>query len=178
MQRLSGSLYNLPIFSLRTGHQVGTALRPLINPKNLKIEAWFAESIFERGQLLLPVTEIREIGKQGIAVNDRDAITPAEDLVRLQGLLTIDFQLVGKKVFTENKVRVGKVSDYSADLESFLIHRLYATAALFKQITSEQRIITRQQIVEINERKIIVRDTDVKATSLFKAPRPAPAPEA
>lgn len=173
MQRLSSTIYNLPIFSLTTGHQVGVALRPLINPKNLQIEAWFAESNFERGLLLIPTSEIREIGRQGIAVNDQQAITPAEDLIRLKQLIQLDFQLIDKKVDSENNQRIGKVSDYSTDMESLFIQRLYVSPSALR-LTRAQKIIARSQIVEITNKRIIVKNTDIVETSFFKAPLPVP----
>ncbi len=174
MLKLSNTLFNLTIFSLRTGHPIGVASKPLINPKNLKIVAWFAESKFENCLMLLPTIEIREIGTQGIAVNDREAITPAEDLVRLTTLIKVDFQLLGKKVVDEARQPLGKVSDYALDPESFFIQRLYVTPPFFRKLTSGQKIISRQQIIEITDKKIIVNDTTVKAPGFFKSPAPAP----
>jgi uncharacterized protein YrrD len=176
MLKLSTATTNLTIFSLRTGHPVGVALRPLINPSNLKIEAWFAQSNFDNGLLLLPTSEIREIGHQGIAVNDKEAITPAEDLVRLEPVIRLDFQLLGRKVYTQSNQFLGKVSDYATDMESFYIQRFYVTPSVFKQLTSDQRVISRLQIIEITDKKIIVKDATLPvATGFFT--RPAPVPE-
>ncbi len=174
MLKLSVSLHNVPIYSLRTGHQVGIALRPLLNPKNLKIEAWFAESRFDNGLLLLPSTEIREIGSQGIAINDHDSITPAEELVRLAPLVRLDFQLIGKKVYSERKHKIGKVDDYATDLESYYVQKLYVSPTVFKALTRDQRVISRVQIIEIDAKKIIVKDTEVPSQSFFRAPARAP----
>ena len=179
MLKLSTTLYNVPIFSLRTGLQIGTATKPLINPQNLKIEAWFAESKFDTGLLLLPTSEIREVSRQGIAVNDQTAITPAEDLVRMAQLIQLDFQLLSKKVFSEDKLPLGKVADYATDLESFYIQRLFINPGAIRQLTTKQRIISRVQITEITNKKIVVKDTEVTVSSpFFFRPRPAPAPEA
>lgn len=176
MLKLSSAVTNLTVFSLRTGHPIGTALRPLINPNNLKVEAWFATSSFDNGLLLLPAGEIREFGQQGIAVNDKDAITPAEDLVRLAPLIRLDYQLLGKKVYDQNKQFLGKVSDFATDLGSFYVQRLYVSPSMLKQLTRDQKVISRVQIIEINDKKIIVKDTSVPAAGFFK-PRPAPVPE-
>lgn len=154
-------------------------MKPLIDPQNLKIEAWFAESKFENGLLLLPSREIREISRNGIAVNDREAITPAEDLVRMAPLIKLDFQLLGKKVYTEDKVLLGKVVDYATDLESYFIQRLFVSPTGLRQLSGKQLIISRVQIIEITDKRIVVKDTEVTvpAPSFFR-PRPAPAPEA
>ncbi len=179
MLKLSSTVTNLPIYSLRTGHAVGLAGRPLINPNNLKIEAWFAESRFDNGLLLLPVSEIRELSAQAFAVNDKEAITPAEDLIRLEPLIKLDFQLLGKKVYDENREYLGKVNDFATDTNSFFIQRLYVAPSVFKSFTQDQRIVSRAQIIEITDKKIVVKATTVRAPGgLFKSPRPATAPEA
>lgn len=168
MLKLSVNLYNIPIFSLRTGQIVGCALRPLVNPNNLKIEAWFVESKFEDGQLLLPSIEIREISRQGIAVNDHDAMTHVEELVRLEPLAKFDFQLQGKPVVTESKKRLGKVDDYATDLESFYIQKLYVTQKGIRAFTHNQLSVSRNQIVEITAKKIIIKDVEETVPIYFK----------
>ena len=107
MQKLSASLMNIPIISLRTGARVGTAVTPLINPDNLQIAGWYATSVFENGVLLLPTLEVREVSRYGIAVNDADAITHADELVRYKKMLAIKFQLIGKNVVTDQKIKSG-----------------------------------------------------------------------
>ncbi len=163
---------NIPIFSLRTAHVVGTAVKPILNPNNLKIEAWFAESRFEGGLLLLPSSEIRELSRQGIAVNDQDAITPAEDLVRLEPLARLDFQLIGKKVETDLRRKLGKVDDYSTETSGFYVQKIYVRPTALRAFSQKPTMISRSQIVEINDKKIIVKDTSVPLKSLVKAPAP------
>ena len=169
MQKLSVDLINMPIVSLRTGAKVGIALRPLINPDNLKIEAWYATSVFENGILLLPTIEIREISRLGVAVNDHDSITQADELVRFKNLLKVDFQLLNKPVFTDSRQKLGKVEDYSTDLESFYIQKFYVKPPLLKSITQNKAIISRTQIIEITDKKIIVKGPEVKLKNLFGA---------
>ncbi len=168
VQKLSSNLLNIPILSLRTSEQVGIAVRPLINPTNLKIEAWYASGSNKKELLLLPASEIREVSRYGIIVNDTDAITETDELVRFKELLSVDFQLLQKPVVTEANEKLGKVEEYAADIDSMYIQKLYLAPSLLKSFTKERLVIGRQQIVEITDKKIVVRGNELKSNSLFK----------
>lgn len=161
-----------PILSLRTGTPVGSTLSPIINPNNLKIEGWHAEDRFDKRHGILLSQDIRDVLVQGFVVNDHDAITNPHELIRLEKILQINFQLVGKPVITNHKKRVGKVSDYAFDKDSFMIQKLYVAESVFKNFSGGTRLIDRTQIVEITDRKIVVRE----ATSTDSAPMPAAMP--
>ncbi len=165
MLRLSSTYLNRAILSLRTGGRIGLAVEPVINPNNLKIEAWYAQSNLEKGMHILPAPEIRDVITKGLVVNDHDALTPPEDMVRLKETIALNFQLVGKPVVSEQNKRLGRVTDYSVDDSSFYIQKLYVSPPLLRGLTTEQLLVDRTQIVEITAKKIIVSDPTVKATS-------------
>ena len=172
MIKLSSALLNIPIISLQTGAQVGVALRPLINPNNLKIEGWFSVSKFTAGTHFLPAGELRDIARQGIAVDEYTSITEFEELPRLEPVLRIDYQVIGKTVVTKSKKKLGKVDDYAADLDSMFIQKFYVSPGALKMFTKDQLTISRSQIIEITDKKIIVRELEATVTSYFKVPAP------
>jgi sporulation protein YlmC with PRC-barrel domain len=157
MLRLSNAFFNRAILSLQTGGRVGFASDPLINPNNLKIEGWFAQSQLEKGEFILPVGEVRDFITKGIVVNDYTALTHPSDLIRLKQIVDIRFALLGKLVVTELGNRVGKVIDFAAD-DDFIIQKLYINPSLLKGLTNDQIMIDRQSILEINDKRITVRD--------------------
>lgn len=163
MLRLSKTFANREIFSLRTGGKIGHAIAPIIDPNTLKIEGWHALANHERGQFVLPPGEIRELITKGFVVDDHDALTPPEDLVRLKNILEINFELIGKSVETESKKKLGKVTDYAVDEQSYYVKKLYVTPTVLRSFKTEQYLIDRSEIVEINNRKIIVADATSKA---------------
>lgn len=165
MLRLSNNYLNRSILSLRTGGVIGTATNPIINPNNLKIEGWFAQNRFEKGDFILPIIEVRDFIAKGIVVNDHDALTHPDDLVRLKETLAIQFGLIGKSVTTDRKKHLGKVVDYAVDEQSNYIQKLYVNPSLLKGFVQEQLLIDRNQIVEITDKKIIVADTSVRIGS-------------
>src|SRR5579862_3565554 len=95
MLQLSNTIVNRPVLSLRTGTTIATALSPVINPNNLKIEGFYCEDVRKQQLILLP-QDIRDIIPQGIVVNDEDVLSEPDELVRLKDVLALNFVLIGK----------------------------------------------------------------------------------
>ncbi len=169
MLQLSNSLIGIPIMSLRTSGVVAIAELPIINPNNLKIEGWHCKDQFSKSPLILLTQDIRDIVPQGIAVDDFDRLSEPGELVRMQDILKLNFELIGKPVVTDRKRKVGKVSDYAIDASSFFIQKLYVSQPVYRSFSGGQLSIGRTQIVEITNSQIVVRDVDEKVG----APAPA-----
>jgi sporulation protein YlmC with PRC-barrel domain len=174
MLKLSNSLLNVPVMSLRTGGKVASALRPLINPNNLKIEGWFCEDNFSKSTLILLARDVRDFVPQGLAINDHDDLSVPEELVRLQDVIELNFELIGKSVVTDQKRRLGKVNDYALDTSSMVIQKLYVTRPMYRSLADSQLSIDRSQIIEITNRRVLVRDADEKVGRAVPSTAPLP----
>src|SRR3990167_2840758 len=163
MLKLSKTLINYPIMSLRAGGQIATTIGPVINPDNLKIVAWAVQDRFSKEVLYLMTQDIRETLPLGFAINDLDSLSPAGDLIRLKDLIELNYSLIGKYVTTENNKNLGKVSDYAVEVESMLIQKIYFTKGLIKGFTSGESSIDRSQVIETTKTRIIIEDATVKA---------------
>ncbi len=162
MLQLSKALSNIPVMSLRTGGRVATALKPIINPNNLKIEGWYCEDRFDKHTLILLSQDVRDIVPQGIAVNDYENLVESGELVRMRKILETNFELLGKAVYTDTNRRLGKVNDYALDAGNYFIHKFYVTQPVYRNLSGGQLSIDRSQIVEITNKRITVRDVDEK----------------
>jgi uncharacterized protein YrrD len=158
MLQLSGMIINRPVMSLRTSSQVGQTLSPIINPDNLKIEGLYCQGQDRKDQLILVSQDIRDVLPQGVVVNDQEALTDPTELVRLKKTLDLNFELMGKQVFTTDKDKLGKVSDYAIETQSMFIQKIYVSQSLFKSLGGGNLGIDRSQIVEITDKKIVVQD--------------------
>lgn len=171
---LTKSLINRPVVSLRTGGTVATAFQAIINPNNLKIEGFYCVDSFDRKrQLVLVPRDIREVLPQGLVVDDHSVLVEPEELVRLSKVMRLNFDLIGKAVVTDQGKRMGKVNDYATDQESLIIKKLYVTQTLLKNLTGGSISIDRTQIVEITNRKIVVREPTIPLKSPVVSPLPA-----
>lgn len=159
MLQLSKSLLNQPVVSLRTSSRITLATRPIINPHNLKILGWWCND-----GLVLLADQVREIMTNGLAVNDDDALSNPGDLVRYKDVLNIQFELIDKPVRTKRH-RLGKVGDYSYN-DGLFVQKLYVSSPLHKVFSSDDTlIIDREQIIEVTDKYILVRDTEIKVGS-------------
>lgn len=147
-----------PVLSLRTGGMVATAVAPIINPNNLKIEGFYCQDSKDHQQLILVEQDIRDVIPQGIVVNDHDVLVEPDELVRLKKVIDLNFELLGKQVVTVNKEKIGKVSDYATDISSMFIQKLYVSQSLLKSFSGGNLGIDRTQIVEITSRKVVIND--------------------
>ena len=158
MLKLSETLFNQPVMSLRTGQPVAKVTGLLVNPDNLKIEGFYCEDKFSKDELVLLYQDIRDVIPQGFIVNDHDVLVHPRDLVRLKKIIDLDFQLMGKQVTTLSKKRLGKVIDFATEIETMYIQKLYVSQGLLKGMTGGSLGIDRNQINEITDKKIIVND--------------------
>lgn len=169
MLQLSASILNRPVMSLRTGSQVATAVAPIVNPNNLKIEGFYCTDRFDNSELVLLYQDVRDVIPQGLVVDDSDVLVDPEDLVRLKDILKLRFELIGKQVETVSKKKVGKVSDYAVETTTMYIQKLYASQSILKSLTGGSLSIDRTQIQEITNKRVIINELE----STVAAPAPA-----
>lgn len=170
MLQLSKSILNQPVMSLRTGTQVATALSPIVNPNNLKIEGFYCVDRFDKSQLVLLYQDIRDVLPQGFVVDDHDVLVDPKELIRLKDIMKLSFDLLGKPVETVSKRKVGKISDYATEITTMYIQKLYVSQSLLKSLTGGSLSIDRTQIVEITPKRVIINDLE----GTTKAPATVP----
>lgn len=159
MLLLTNTLLGRKVMSLRNGRPVAITIESIINPNNLKVEGFYChDSIDKKILLVLLSQDVRDILPAGIVVNDHDVLSDPADLIRLKSILDLNFSLIGKPVFTEHKKRLGKINDYACDAETMFIQKLYVGRPLVKSLSTGSLSIDRNQIVEITNRKIVVKD--------------------
>lgn len=164
MLQLSASLLSKPVLSLRTGGPVATIIGPIINPDNLKIEGFYCQDRYKKKhQLVLLVQDIRELLGKGFVINDHDVLAEPEELVRLQKVMEINFEILGKQVETTDKEKVGKVSDYAIETSSMYIQKIYVAQSILKSLTGGSLSIDRSQVHEITPKRIIINELTKKA---------------
>lgn len=158
MLQLSNTFANKNVMSLRTGTPVAQITRPIINPNNLKIEGFFCQDIYDKRELVLLYQDIRELLPQGFVIDDHDVLALPNELVRLEKLIKLNFQMIGMQVVTNSKEKIGKVSDYATEIETMYIQKIYVSQSVFKSLTGGQLSVDRNQIIEINNSRILIND--------------------
>ncbi len=158
MLQLSNAFADKNVMSLRTGAAVAAITRPILNPNNLKIEGFFCQDLYDRKELVMLYQDIRELLPQGFVVDDHDVLVEPSELVRLQDIIQLNFQLINMPVVTSNKEKIGKVNDFATEIESMFVQKLYVTRSMFKSFSNGQLSVDRNQIIEINDNRILIQD--------------------
>jgi sporulation protein YlmC with PRC-barrel domain len=157
MLQLSASLVPCPVLSLRAGGPIADTTGAIINPNNLKVEGFHCHTT-DRQDLVLLYQDIRDVIPQGMVVNDADVLAEPDELIRLRETLELNFELIGKPVFTPDGNKVGKVADFATEVTTMYVQKLYVTRSLLKSLASSNLGIDRTQIIEITPEKIIIND--------------------
>ncbi len=166
-------LINTPVMSLQTGGRLGQTQKPIIDPSNLKIIAFEIDGpLLSERPALLRVADIREMGRVGMIINSNDEIIGVHDVIKIEKLYELGFPLVNMPVVDDRKHRLGKVEDYTVDTDSYVIQQLTVKRGFFKGLTDTGLLISRTQIIEINDNEIIVRSPTQKSVEpLMQATR-------
>lgn len=160
---LKERLENVPIMSLQTGAEIAQTEKPIIDPRQLTIVAFYCQGPnLETTPAVLHVDDIREAGSLGFIVDDADAIMSPRDLVRLQQIIGYNFTLEGKQVIDDTGQKIGKVSNYTVDMRSFYITQLQVQPGILQSWSTAQVLIGRNQIIEMNDKNIIVKSAIIK----------------
>ncbi|HEV2412247.1 MAG TPA: hypothetical protein VGS28_00375 [Candidatus Saccharimonadales bacterium] len=165
MQVLDSRLAHLPIHSLRSGASLGFIDDPIIDPRQLKIIAFYCSNTHIPEPAILHSTDIREIGNMGVIIDDEEVIMPPDDLVRTQQVMDYNFVLLDKLVIDTQKRRLGKIESYSIDVSSFYIVKLNVRQSAFKNLWGSSLSIDRTQIVEVTDSKIVVQSPEIREES-------------
>lgn len=159
---LNAQLTGASVMSLQTGGTLGVLAEPIIDPRKLMIVAYYVVGPRVEGVSVLHTSDIREIGPLGIIVDGAESIMSVdEDLVRLQEVINFRFNLLNKLVINEDKKKLGKVTEYTLDTESFLIQKIHVGQSVIKNFKNSNLLIHRSQVVEISNEKITVRSGSI-----------------
>lgn len=173
MLRLGNTLNNLKVFGLRAGSPIAITSRPIIDPRTLQIIGfWIYSKRKKKETRVLLTNDIRDIDSHGIIIDDYEDIVEADELVRFKEILEIDFEIEGKKIVTESGKKIGIVEDYAIN-NTLQIIRLDVKRSVLTNPLDSHLIINRNQIVKINDKKIIVEDLTSKATATVMNSSPA-----
>lgn len=156
---LNGSqLINTPIMGLQTGKELARASSAVVNPHNLSVIAFrVAGQRLDHDPSYLRVADIREMGNLGMIIDSSDEFLEPDDIINDKKIYDLSYNLEGKQVIDDHKKKIGKVSDYIIDIDSFVIQQIVVKKPLLKSFTDDELIIHRGQIVEINDNEIIVK---------------------
>jgi len=169
MLLLGSRLIGTPVMGLQTGTKLAETASPLIDPSNLKVMAYIVEGpLLSEHPSLIRIADVRELSDIGMIIDSSDEFIGLEDVVKIHELYDLNFNLIGMNVIDERRHKLGKVEDYSLDSSSFIIEQFNVRRGVLRSLTDTGLLIHRSQIVEINNKQIIVKSTAQRPEVVIK----------
>lgn len=162
---LGSRLLGTPVMSLQTGGRLAETDKPIIDPGQLKLVAYVLRGpLLTKNPSLLRTADIRELGRIGMIIDSDDELIGVDEVIKIEKLYNLNFPLVGMSVIDDTRHKLGKVEDYTIDTESFVIQQLSVRRGILRGITETALLIHRSQILEINDKAIIVKSARKQRT--------------
>lgn len=155
--------------SLQTGTRLAVTKNPLIDPSNLMIIAYEVDGpLLAERPVYLRIADVRELSNVGMIIDSNDEFIAPTDVVAIQKIIELNFNLVGLNVIDESRHKLGKVADYIVDTNGFFVCQINVRPSIIKSINSTELLIHRSQIVEISDTAITVKSAATKVKQISK----------
>lgn len=155
--------------SLQTGKELAVTSTPIVNPHNLSIIAYLVRgSHLDHDPSFLRVADIRELGSLGMIVDSSEEFIESEDIINDKDIYDLEYEIEGKHVIDEENNKIGKVTDYVIDIDSFVIEQLVVKRPLLKSLTDDELLVHRSQIVEVTDDTIIIKSAKIRESATEK----------
>jgi len=178
MYALASQLIGLPILSLQNAETITRVTGLIMEIKSLEIVAFSCEPVRDIGKHpVLLLRDIRQVAIDCLLVNTAEDLVEADDIVRLAPLLKRGFNPKGLKVVTDHKRKVGTVEDFTVNLQTFHLQKIYVRQSMVRSWVGASLIIDRSQILEVSEREFTVRDVTIKVRDRASVLAPKPVPK-
>lgn len=155
-------LIGTPILSVQAGGAIGYVSEPIVDPDSLKIIAFHLNGplIAKSNANILDVSSIREYSNYGLVIDSIEELVEKDDVIKIKKVLDLNFSLINLKVETKKGSHLGKVSDYTVTSEDFVVQQIIVKRPIVKSLIDPELTISRKEIVEITDYKIIVKDEE------------------
>ena len=159
---LNSKLIGVPILSVQTGSPVGFVSYPIVDPDSLKIIAFRLDGplLKKSTATILDTKSVREYSNLGMIIDDIDELVADDDVIKISKILALNFNLNGLKVETKKGSKLGKVIDFTLTPDDFMVQQIIVKRPALKAFIDPELTISRKEIVEVNDYKIIVRDEE------------------
>ena len=160
----SSQLIRCPVLSLHVGQPIAETIEPIIDPNDLKIIGFTLRGGVVGGEVgnILRAESIREYSDIGMIVDSEDAFVSRIDVVKIDEVMSLEFKLSGLKCVTKKGTKLGKIIGYTVETTNFEIIQIVVQRPVLKAFIDPELLISRNEIVEVDDYKVVVKDEEDK----------------
>lgn len=154
-------LINAKILDMQLAGPIGEVSEIIVDPDSLKIVAFRVSGPgINRNSNILAVSSIREYSRYGMVIDSADELVADDEVVKISKILELNFSLTGLKVETKKGSKLGTITDFAATSNDFVIQQIIVKRPMVKSFFDPELIISRREIAEITDTKVIVKDEE------------------
>lgn len=158
---MNSRLMNTPVLSVQSGAPVGRVVGSVVDPDTLKIVAFYLDGPrIDRRRNLIDTQSVREYSNLGMVIDSDDELVAPDDVLKIGKILALNFDLLTLKVETKKGTKLGKITDFTVTSEDFVLQQIIVRRPKLKAIMDPELTISRKEIVEVTDYKIIVKDEE------------------
>lgn len=154
MKKWFTDLIGTPIILRRTPFKIGRLLEMVVNPDDGSLVA-----VLTTGRKAIAPIDLGPFERGVFTVREADVLIKPDELVRLETIPKAKRRLLGKHVITKSGQRLGRVYDLAFDMDTFSLIQLLASRKFLIFWTLQKRILSFQDIIEITEEAVVVKDS-------------------
>ncbi len=168
MIKFASELRLKPVLLRKEMALVGVVEDIIVNPDNGEFAGILVREGFGKKHLkTLPQKDLLSITSEYYLISEYGALGEVDEIVRLKEILDRDISIVGAKTYTVSGKYLGKCRDFTLNLTSMKIDKIYVDPPMLSAAMREH-VIAFPQIVSIEKDKITVEDAFVKAPKTVK----------
>lgn len=173
MQVLFTQFVGKPVIGVQNSDHLGILKDVVIKQESLKIIALAVSLKHKKESYYLLPNDIRFFNKDKILVDSFQKLSELSELIRYENDILHNYKIIGKKVQTVSKKKLGKVSNYMFDPAHYYVTKLSVKPNIFKSFLYTKLLIDRDNIIDTNKKYITVRDNYAKLKKSVPAVLPA-----
>lgn len=158
-------IIGLPIRDRATKGLLGRVADIVVNPDDGKVLALFTNAA---RSLIVPTVDVLRMTREEIFVEDHEALTPPEHIVRIQEVVQTRVAILKNRVFTLSRQFLGTVIEFEIETNGWVVAKIEVAKTILN-IPTQKKLIDAREIVRITKNEITVQDAVVKITSKEKA---------
>lgn len=140
---------------------IGQVTDFVIEPESLKAIAFIVSGPGINPETnILDTKSIREYSSYGLVIDSEDDLAARGDIIRVDKVLKLDFALNDLKVETKKGSKLGHIINFTMASDDFTVQQLIVRRPKLKAIIDAELTIPRNEIVEVTDDKIIVKDEE------------------
>lgn len=171
MQKFASEIKDTNVLTRREKLLVGKIKELIINPANCFLVGLSLElNDRKRTKKVVNASSVLGLGADFVMIESLNDIADIDEIVRIKEVLDQEVQLLNLRVFTEDNFFLGKVRDFTINVEMMALERLYVKPANMIQVVLADHIIVRNDILKIEKERITVKSGKIKRGAKYKKP--------